>query len=51
MLLAATDVGVPLEVPGISLHVELERLVGQGLASLRLVPCGPPPSTLLASSQ
>jgi hypothetical protein len=30
-LLAATDVGVPFQVPGISLHVELERLVEAGL--------------------
>ena len=34
MLLAATDVGVPLQVPGISLHVELERLVEAGLSPL-----------------
>ena len=34
MLLAATDVGVPLQVPGISLHVELERLVEAGLTPL-----------------
>lgn len=33
-LLAATDVGVPLQVPGISLHVELERLVEAGLTHL-----------------
>lgn len=33
-LLAATDVGVPLQVPGISLHVELERLVEAGLTPL-----------------
>ena len=32
MLLAATDVGVPFQVPGISLHVELERLVEAGLS-------------------
>ena len=32
LLLAATDVGVPLQVPGISLHVELERLVEAGLS-------------------
>ena len=35
LLLAATDVGVPLQVPGISLHVELERLVEAGLSPLR----------------
>ncbi|MGH8130429.1 MAG: amidohydrolase family protein [Steroidobacteraceae bacterium] len=34
MLLAATDVGVPFQVPGISLHVELERLVEAGLTPL-----------------
>jgi imidazolonepropionase-like amidohydrolase len=34
VLLAATDVGVPLQVPGISLHVELERLVEAGLTPL-----------------
>ena len=34
LLLAATDVGVPLQVPGISLHVELERLVEAGLTPL-----------------
>ena len=33
-LLAATDVGVPFQVPGISLHVELERLVEAGLTPL-----------------
>jgi len=33
-LLAATDVGVPLQVPGISLHMELERLVEAGLTPL-----------------
>ena len=32
LLLAATDVGVPFQVPGISLHVELERLVEAGLS-------------------
>ena len=35
LLLAATDVGVPLQVPGISLHVELERLVEAGLSPLK----------------
>jgi hypothetical protein len=35
VLLAATDVGVPLQVPGISLHVELERLVEAGLTPLQ----------------
>jgi hypothetical protein len=35
LLLAATDVGVPLQVPGISLHVELERLVEAGLTPLQ----------------
>ena len=35
MLLAATDVGVPLQVPAISLHVELERLVEAGLSPLK----------------
>ena len=35
LLLAATDVGVPLQVPGISLHVELERLVEAGLTRLQ----------------
>ena len=34
MLLAGTDVGVPLQVPGISLHVELGRLVEAGLTPL-----------------
>src|SRR5678815_2896452 len=34
LLLAATDVGVPLQVPGVSLHVELERLVEAGLSPL-----------------
>ena len=34
MLLAGTDVGVPLQVPGISLHEELERLVEAGLTPL-----------------
>ena len=34
LLLAATDVGVPFQVPGISLHVELERLVEAGLSPL-----------------
>jgi predicted amidohydrolase YtcJ len=34
VLLAATDVGVPFQVPGISLHVELERLVEAGLSPL-----------------
>jgi imidazolonepropionase-like amidohydrolase len=34
LLLAGTDVGVPLQVPGISLHVELERLVEAGLTPL-----------------
>jgi hypothetical protein len=34
LLLAATDVGVPLQVPGVSLHVELERLVEAGLTPL-----------------
>jgi hypothetical protein len=34
MLLAATDVGVPFQVPGISLHVELERLIEAGLTPL-----------------
>jgi imidazolonepropionase-like amidohydrolase len=33
-LLAATDVGVPFQVPGFSLHVELERLVEAGLTPL-----------------
>ena len=33
-LLAATDVGIPLQVPGISLHFELERLVDAGLTPL-----------------
>jgi Amidohydrolase family len=34
VLLAATDVGVPLQVPGISLHVELGRLIEAGLTPL-----------------
>jgi predicted amidohydrolase YtcJ len=34
VLLAATDVGVPLQVPGISLHRELVRLVEAGLTPL-----------------
>jgi imidazolonepropionase-like amidohydrolase len=37
LLLAATDVGVPLQVPGISLHVELEKLVEAGLTPLQAV--------------
>lgn len=36
-LLAGTDVGVPLQVPGISLHVELERLVEAGLSPLEAI--------------
>jgi amidohydrolase family protein len=35
MLLAGTDVGVPFQVPGFSLHVELERLVEAGLTPLQ----------------
>jgi imidazolonepropionase-like amidohydrolase len=35
LLLAGTDVGVPFQVPGISLHVELERLVEAGLTPLK----------------
>jgi imidazolonepropionase-like amidohydrolase len=35
VLLAGTDVGVPFQVPGISLHVELERLVEAGLTPLK----------------
>jgi imidazolonepropionase-like amidohydrolase len=34
LLLAGTDVGVPWQVPGISLHVELERLVEARLSPL-----------------
>ena len=34
VLLAATDVGVPLQVPGLSLHRELMRLVEAGLTPL-----------------
>jgi hypothetical protein len=34
MLLAGTDTGVPLQVPGISLHLQLERLVEAGLTPL-----------------
>jgi imidazolonepropionase-like amidohydrolase len=34
ILLAGTDVGVPFQVPGVSLHVELERLVEAGLTPL-----------------
>jgi Amidohydrolase family len=34
LLLAGTDVGVTLQVPGISLHVELGRLVEAGLTPL-----------------
>jgi imidazolonepropionase-like amidohydrolase len=34
LLLAATDVGVPLQVPGIGLHEELERLVEASLSPL-----------------
>ena len=34
VLLAATDVGVPLQVPGLSLHRELVRLVEAGLTPL-----------------
>jgi len=33
-LLAGTDIGVPLQVPGLSLHRELERLVEAGLTPL-----------------
>jgi imidazolonepropionase-like amidohydrolase len=33
-LLAATDVGVPLQIPGISLHRQLARLVEAGLTPL-----------------
>jgi imidazolonepropionase-like amidohydrolase len=33
-LLAATDVGVPLQIPGLGLHRELERLVEAGLTPL-----------------
>ena len=35
MLLAATDVGIPMLVPGISLHEELVLLVGSGLTPLQ----------------
>lgn len=35
MLLAGTEIGVPLQVPGISLHVELERLIEAGLTPLQ----------------
>jgi imidazolonepropionase-like amidohydrolase len=35
LLLAGTDVGVPFQVPGIGLHVELERLVEAGLTPLK----------------
>jgi imidazolonepropionase-like amidohydrolase len=35
LLLAGTDVGVPFQVPGNSLHVELERLVEAGLTPLK----------------
>ena len=34
VLLAATDVGVPFQVPGYGLHEELERLVAAGLTPL-----------------
>jgi imidazolonepropionase-like amidohydrolase len=34
VLLAGSDVGVPLQVPGVSLHVELGRLVEAGLTPL-----------------
>jgi hypothetical protein len=34
VLLAATDVGVPLQIPGLSLHRELMRLVEAGLTPL-----------------
>jgi imidazolonepropionase-like amidohydrolase len=34
VLLAATDVGVPLQVPGFSMHVQLGRLVEAGLTPL-----------------
>ena len=36
VLLAATDVDIPLGVPGLSLHEELVRLVEAGLTPLRL---------------
>jgi amidohydrolase family protein len=51
MLLAGTDVGVPFQVPGISLHVELERLVEAGLtplAALRAATLNP--ATILGMS-
>jgi hypothetical protein len=35
VLLAATDVGVPLQIPGLSLHQELVRLVEAGLTPLQ----------------
>jgi imidazolonepropionase-like amidohydrolase len=35
VLLAGTDVGVPFQVPGFSMHVELERLVEAGLTPLK----------------
>jgi hypothetical protein len=34
MLLAATDTGVPLQVPGVSMHVQLGRLVEAGITPL-----------------
>jgi imidazolonepropionase-like amidohydrolase len=34
VLLAATDTGVPLQVPGLSIHVQLGRLVEAGLTPL-----------------
>lgn len=34
VLLAGTDVGVPFQVPGVSLHEELDRLVAAGLTPL-----------------
>lgn len=48
MLLAATDVGVPFQVPGHSLHVELERLVEAGLTPLEALQAATlNPATLL----
>lgn len=49
LLLAATDVGMPLQGPGISLHVELERLVEAGLSPLEALQTAIPKSDLCKS--
>jgi len=54
VLLAATDVGVPLQVPGFSMHVQLGRLVEAGLTpleALRTATLNPAQVLGLANSQ